>query len=154
MDTDPKILPNQEIPEASVDEDNIIESTDKCLISQQLVEDSQDTLNLNLENYQLSNVQNDKNHNLGTEELNVINQETDMIEEVSVVVSSDSADSSNGCGAGAIRIVTSDRLDENVENTIVGENEVVNTSTEIVKEAEKDKSEQSVSQTPSPTEVR
>ena len=150
MDTDPKILPNQEIPEASVDEDNIIESTDKCLISQQLVEDSQDTLNLNLENDQLSNVQNDKNHNLGTEELNVINQETDMIEEVSVVVSSDSADSSNGCGAGAIRIVTSDKLDENVENTDVGDS----TSTEIAKDAEKDKSEQSGSQAPSPTEVR
>eukprot|EP00090_Calanus_glacialis_P020217 TRINITY_DN3109_c0_g1_i2.p1 TRINITY_DN3109_c0_g1~~TRINITY_DN3109_c0_g1_i2.p1 ORF type:complete len:509 (-),score=176.69 TRINITY_DN3109_c0_g1_i2:179-1705(-) len=147
MDTDPKMLPNQVIPDKTLDEDNVMETTDNGLISNQLVQDtnSQDILNHNLENEQLNIVRNNKNDIQSTEDLNDINQET-------AVVTTDTANSSNSCGAGGMTIVTSEELDENVENTIVGENEVVNTSTEIVKEAEKDKSEQSVSQTPSPTE--
>ena len=141
MDTDPKMLPNQVIPDKTLDEDNVMETTDNCLISQQLVQDtnSQDILNHNLENEQLNIVRNNKNDIHRTEDLNDINQET-------AVVSTDTATSSNSCGAGAINIVTNDELDANAENTIVVGN---GDSSDIVKEAEKDKSEQS-----STTEVR
>ena len=151
MDTDPKILPSQVIPEPTLDEDNVVETPDNCLISQQLVQDtdSQDFLNHNLENDQLNIVQNNKNDNLSSEELNTINQETDKVEEVSVVARTDSADSSNSCGTGAINKVATDRIGENVENMIVDENGDKTDSTELVKEAEKSKSDQSVS-----TEVR
>ena len=141
MDTDPKMLPNQVIPDKTLDEDNVMETTDDGFISNQLVQDtnSQDILNHNLQNEQLNILRNNKNDIQSTEDLNDINQET-------AVVSTDTATSSNSCGAGAINIVTNDELDANAKNAIVVGN---GDSSDIVKEAEKDKSDQS-----STTEVR